>query len=186
MLQQLILNETFCPWRMFSDDLSRLTGDLQEDLHEADEQEISVALGEGIDSIAGATYWLIHGRELFLFLHLLGLTCFAYIVARRLAPLLRAQRDFRFDRPWTRLGRVLQFWLGQWRHPRYRFAGALHLLIFAGFLILAARAFALLGLGISDRFAAVGSGRTVRNSAGIRLNRRFPLHGRCGNSPLVD
>ena len=117
-----------------------------------------MALGEGIDSIAGATYWLIHGRELFLFLHLLGLTCFAYIVARRLAPLLRAQRDFRFDRPWTRLGRVLQFWLGQWRHPRYRFAGVIHILIFAGFLMLASRAFALLALGISDRFAVAEAG----------------------------
>ena len=117
-----------------------------------------MAVGEGIDSIAGATYWLIHGRDLFLFLHLLGLACFAYIVARRLAPLLRAQRDFRFDRPWTRLGRVLQFWLGQWRHPRYRFAGVIHILIFAGFLMLASRAFALLALGISDRFAAAESG----------------------------
>ena len=79
----------------------------------------------GFDSIAGASYWLIRGRELFLFLHLLGLACFAYIAARRLMPLLRAQRDERFDRPLERLGRVLQFWLAQWRHPRYRFAGIL-------------------------------------------------------------
>ena len=126
------------------------------------------AVGEGIDSIAGATYWLIRGRDLFLFLHLLGLACFAYIVARRLAPLLRAQRDFRFDRPLARLGRVLQFWLAQWRHPRYRFAGVIHILIFAGFLMLASRAFALLALGISDRFAAAESGGlydTVRDYA---------------------
>jgi Fe-S oxidoreductase len=115
-------------------------------------------VGESIDSIAGATYWLIRGRDLFLFLHLLGLACFAYIVVRRLAPLRRAQRDGRFDRPLARLGKVLQFWLGQWRHPRYRFAGIVHILIFGGFLILASRAFALLALGISDRFATEPGG----------------------------
>jgi Fe-S oxidoreductase len=104
---------------------------------------------------------------LFLFLHLLGFTCFAYIVARRLLPLQRAQCDFRFDRPLIRLGRVLQFWLAQWRHPRYRFAGILHVLVFAGFLILASRAFSLLAFGISDRFATEPGGiyDTVRDYA---------------------
>ncbi len=109
--------------------------------------------GNAFDSIAQASYWLIRGRDLFLFLHLLGTACFIYIVARRMQPLLAAQPDFRFDRPLARLGRVAQYWLAQWRHPRYRFAGAIHILIFAGFLILAARAFALLAMGISDRFA---------------------------------
>lgn len=104
------------------------------------------------DSIAQATYWLLRGRDLFLFLHLLGVVCFAYIVARRLRPLLAARADPRFDRPLLRLAKVLQFWLGQWRHPRYRFAGILHILIFAGFLILASRAFSLLCLGVSDFF----------------------------------
>ena len=33
----------------------------------------------------------------------IGVACFAYIVAKRVAPLTRAQRDFRFDRPLTRL-----------------------------------------------------------------------------------
>ena len=111
-----------------------------------------------MDSIAQATYWTIRGSSLFLFLHLLGLVLFGYIVARRLRPLLAAQRDPRFDRPWLRLERVLQYWLGQWRHPRYRFAGVLHILIFTGFLILASRAFALLALGVSDRFAGAPGG----------------------------
>ena len=137
----------------------------------------------GFDSIAGATYWLIRGRELFLFLHLLGLACFAYIAARRLMPLLRAQPDHRFDRPLERLGRVLQFWLGQWRHPRYRFAGTLHVLIFAGFLMLASRAFSLLAFGISDRFGSEPGGiyNAVRDYAstvvflcmGIAIARRL-------------
>ena len=111
-----------------------------------------------MDSIAHATYWFISGRNLFIFLHLLGVACFVYIAARRIRPLLKAQRDFRLDRPLTRLRRVLQYWLAQWRHPRFRFAGSMHILIFAGFLILASRAFALLGLGISDRFAAAEPG----------------------------
>jgi len=114
-------------------------------------------VGDHIESIAQASYWLVRGRDLFLFLYLLGLASFAFIVTRRLAPLLAARSDPRFDRPLVRLGRVLQYWLAQWRHPRYRFAGLLHLLVFAGFLILASRAFALLGLGISDRFASFGA-----------------------------
>jgi Fe-S oxidoreductase len=67
-----------------------------------------------------------------------------------MAPLLRAERDVRFDRVWLRLRNVLKFWFGQWRHPRYRIAGIIHIFIFAGFIILALRAFTVLGLGISD------------------------------------
>src|SRR5512146_2064205 len=98
--------------------------------------------------------WFTSTRILFLLIHALGLACFTYIAAKRITPLLRGQRDLRFDRPLMRLGRVLQFWLAQWRHPRYKFAGTIHILIFAGFVILIARAGALLALGISDRFAA--------------------------------
>jgi Fe-S oxidoreductase len=99
---------------------------------------------------------LIQGRILFLIIPLLGTACFAYIVARRLTPLIRAQRDFRFDRPLIRLGRVLKFWLGQWKHPRYRFAGSIHILIFAGFILLATRAFTLLIQGVSPNFVMPG------------------------------
>ncbi|MBZ5705576.1 MAG: (Fe-S)-binding protein [Acidobacteriia bacterium] len=111
---------------------------------------------EGIQSPAQATYWLISGRTLFLVIHLLGLACFAYIIARRLTPLLRGESDFRFDRPWLRLGRVFKFWLGQWRHPRYKTAGIMHILIFAGFVLLATRAFSLV-LGISDSLVMPGA-----------------------------
>jgi len=115
-----------------------------------------------IDSIAQAMYWLVPGRTLFLFLYLLGIACFAFIVARHLAPLVRAERDSRFDRPLLRLGRVLQFWLGQWRHPRYKLAGIVHILIFFAFLVLITRAFSLLVLGISDSF----EGAFLSGSAG--------------------
>jgi len=116
---------------------------------------IATAAG-GIQSPAQATYWFIHGRVLFLMIHLLGLTCFSYIVAKRLVPLLRGEGDFRFDRPFLRLGRVLKFWLGQWKHPRYGLAGTIHILVFTGFILLATRAFSLV-LGVADSFAMPGS-----------------------------
>uniref|UniRef100_Q022P0 4Fe-4S ferredoxin-type domain-containing protein n=1 Tax=Solibacter usitatus (strain Ellin6076) TaxID=234267 RepID=Q022P0_SOLUE len=106
------------------------------------------------ESIAHSSYWLVSGRVLFLFLHLLGLACFGYIVAKRLAPLFQAQRDPRWDQPLARLRKVFRYWLCQWRHPRYRAAGIIHILIFSGFLLLVSRAATTLALGVSDRFAA--------------------------------
>ena len=43
----------------------------------------------GIPSPAQLTYWSIPGPVLFSMIALVGLACFAYIVARRLTPLLR-------------------------------------------------------------------------------------------------
>ncbi|HEX6504090.1 MAG TPA: (Fe-S)-binding protein [Terriglobales bacterium] len=107
-------------------------------------------------SPADATYWLIQGHTLYLWLHLLGIACFCFIVARRMVPLLRAERDMRFDHPWQRLGKVMQFWLGQWKHPRYPGAGILHILIFTGFILLATRAFTVLIWGVKDNFVVPG------------------------------
>ena len=104
--------------------------------------------------------WLVPGRNLFLAIQVLGITCFVFIVSKRMVPLLRAQADPRFDRPLTRIGRIFKFWLGQWKHPRYRFAGTLHIVIFVGFLFLAARAFSVLIVGVSPTFVMPGlSGR---------------------------
>ncbi len=113
-----------------------------------------------MQSPAETIYWFIPGRILFSIIPLLGVACFAYIVWKRLVPLLHAERDLRFDRPLARLMTVLQFWLGQWRHPRYIGAGILHILLFSGFLVLALRAFTLLILGVDDHFVMPGlSGR---------------------------
>lgn len=104
---------------------------------------------------------MAQGRVLFLFLHLLGFLCFTYIVVRRLIPLLRAEGDPRFDHPALRLKNVLKYWLGQWKHPRYKTAGILHILIFAGFILLALRAFSVLIVGVSYDFVMPGlSGKT--------------------------
>ena len=92
-------------------------------------------------------------RVLFLLIPLVGLAWFAWIIARRLAPLLRAAPDPRFQRIPERIRLVLKIWLGQWRQPRYMFAGVLHIVVFFGFLILAARSIQLVLLGFSNGFA---------------------------------
>jgi Fe-S oxidoreductase len=109
-----------------------------------------------IQSPAEATFWFIQGRILFWIVNLLGSACFAYILAKRMRPLLRGQRDPRFDRPLIRLGRLLQFWFGQWRHPRYLGAGIVHILFFAGFLVLVVHTIELLALGTSGSPVAAG------------------------------
>jgi len=119
-------------------------------------QEKSSKMLEAIQVPVQATYWLFSTPVLFLVIHVLGVGCFCYIITKRMTPLIRGERDFRFDRPFTRARRVLQFWLGQWKHPRYPTAGIIHIFIFAGFLLLAIRAFALLILGFSDNFAIPG------------------------------
>src|ERR1039457_2377229 len=113
-------------------------------------------MAEAMQSPAQATFWFIQGRVLFWIVNLLGSACFAYIVAKRMAPLLRAKRDIRFDRPLIRLGRLVQFWFGQWRHPRYIAAGIIHISLFAGFIVLVIHTVSLLALGTSDHPAATG------------------------------
>lgn len=110
----------------------------------------------GVPSPSEAVYGIVAGRVLFLIIPILGTGLFAYIIARRLAPMLQSAPDFRLDRPAARLRRVLRFWLGQWKQPRYALAGALHIVIFAGFLVLAVRSISLIMLGISDRFVMPG------------------------------
>jgi Fe-S oxidoreductase len=118
-------------------------------------------MGRGFVSPVEATYWLLPGHWLFLAIHILGLVCFAYIVIRRVTPLLHAAPDFRFDRLFLRFERLLQFWLGQWKHPRYPGAGILHILIFAGFIVLAVRAFTVLITGAYQDFAMQNAAGTV-------------------------
>ncbi len=122
---------------------------------------------DGIPSPAQATYWSIPGSILFSAIGFLGLACFIYIVARRLTPLLRGERDIRFDRPLVRLERLLKYWLGQWKHPRFRLAGIMHILIFGGFLILAFQAFSLLIAGTSGDAVIAHFSEAAGHSYGI-------------------
>jgi len=113
-------------------------------------------LTEVIDSPAQATYWLVPGRVLFSIIPLLGIVCFAYILAKRVAPLLKSAPDFRLDQISVRFTRGLKFWLAQWKQPRYPVAGVLHIVLFAGFLALAIRSVSLVALGVSDHFVIPG------------------------------
>lgn len=89
---------------------------------------------------------------------LLGVAVFTYIMAIRMAPLIKAAPDSRFDRIPQRIYNVLKLWLAQYRQPRYRVAGIVHILIFAGFLILSIRSTSLVIIGISDSFVMPGFG----------------------------
>ncbi len=160
---------------------------------------------EGMQSPGHAIFLGISISLLSGLIQVLGLACFAYIVIKRLAPLARGERDFRFDRPLVRIQRVAKFWFGQWKHPRYKVAGTLHLFIFAGFLILATRAFYLLLFGLSGDFvapSAVGRGYDVVADyaativflavAAAAIRRvvfkpaRYAVPERCGKGHAVD
>jgi Fe-S oxidoreductase len=107
-------------------------------------------------SPAEASYVSVDGRVVFAVLYLLGIVLFAWIVAKRMTPLLHAKCDPRFDRPWERLRMLVKYWFGQWKHPRYRSAGIIHILIFVGFLILIVHALAFLLIGVFPGFQVPG------------------------------
>ncbi|MBC2710109.1 MAG: (Fe-S)-binding protein [Desulfosarcina sp.] len=87
-----------------------------------------------------------------------GVAVFTYIMAIRMAPLVKAAPDRRFDRIPQRIFNVLKLWLAQYRQPRYKLAGVVHIMIFAGFLILSIRSCSLVVIGISDSFVVPGFG----------------------------
>ncbi len=87
---------------------------------------------------------------------LVGVAVFAYIMAIRLAPLVKAAPDSRADRIPQRVYNVVKIWLGQYRQPRYMLAGVVHIVIFAGFLILSIRSCSLVVMGISPSFVMPG------------------------------
>ena len=87
-----------------------------------------------------------------------GVALFTYIMAVRIAPLVLAAPDGRFNRFGERIVNVLRVWLLQWRHPRYKTAGIIHIMIFAGFLVLGIRSTSLVIIGISEDFVFPGLG----------------------------
>ncbi len=91
-------------------------------------------------------------------LPVIGIGLFAYIMIRRIAPLVRANPDNRFDHIGKRVKNIILVWLGQIRQPRYMLAGVLHICIFAGFLILSIRSTSLVVVGLSDGFVLPGFG----------------------------
>ncbi len=86
----------------------------------------------------------------------IGVGLFTYIMAKRIAPLVKAAPDQRFDRIPERMLNVAKIWLAQWRQPRYMLAGVLHILIFAGFLSLGLRSSQLVIIGLKEGFVFPG------------------------------
>ncbi|OQY58613.1 MAG: electron transfer flavoprotein [Desulfobacteraceae bacterium 4572_88] len=86
----------------------------------------------------------------------IGVAIFTYIMAKRIAPLVLAAPDNRFDRPLDRVFALIKLWLGQWKQPRYMLAGVLHIMIFGGFIILSLRSTSLVIIGISEDFVLPG------------------------------
>jgi Fe-S oxidoreductase len=93
---------------------------------------------------------------LFVIIPLVGLAAFAWIMARRVAPLRRGATDPRLQSIPKRITLVLKLWLAQWRQPRYMLAGVLHIVVFFGFLVLALRSTQLVILGFVDGFVIPG------------------------------
>jgi Fe-S oxidoreductase len=109
-------------------------------------------------SPASGTILGIPADIIYILIPLAGVGIFAYIIFKRLAPLLKAAPDHRFNRIGERIQSVLKIWLAQWRHPRYMLAGVVHIFLFAGFLILGARSTQLVFIGFAEGFTLPGFG----------------------------
>ncbi len=115
--------------------------------------------------IAPANYSVL-GIPLILFSLLIpiaGTALFTYIIAKRLAPLVKAAPDNRLNNIPQRILQVAKLWLAQWRQPRYRTAGIIHIVIFFGFLTLSIRSCSLVIIGLSEDFVFPGLGGTLGN-----------------------
>jgi hypothetical protein len=118
-------------------------------------------------SPAKAVYFGVPGIVLFILIPVIAVGIFAHIIIRRILPLLKASPDPRTDRISERIRSVFKMWLGQYRHPRYRLVGILHILLFSGFLILSIRSLTLIFIGIFDGFVLPGLGGTAGHAYGV-------------------
>ncbi|MGD8846589.1 MAG: (Fe-S)-binding protein [Desulfobacteraceae bacterium] len=87
---------------------------------------------------------------------IVGVALFGYLIYNRMKPLLKAAPDHRFDDLAARLRKSITIWLLQKRQPRYMVAGVLHILLFAGFLLLGLRSLELIFVGIIPGFTLPG------------------------------
>lgn len=98
-------------------------------------------------SIAG-----VPSTFIFLIVFVGSLTLFSYIIAQRFELLRRLMPDFRFSDFAERIRLMLVYGFGQARQPRYPLAGILHIILFAGFIILSLRSITLIGRGFVSNF----------------------------------
>jgi hypothetical protein len=79
---------------------------------------------------------------------IVGIAVFGYMLYTRIKPLRKAAPDARWGELGARVPQLIKIWLLQYRHPRYMLAGVLHILLFAGFLILGLRSTEMALIGI--------------------------------------
>ncbi len=94
----------------------------------------------------------IPGPVLSTVLLITGLTLFSFIMFKRIQLLKIGKPDNRFSELGLRFKMAVLYGFGQLRQPRYLGAGILHILLFAGFMILSLRSLTLLGRGFSSEF----------------------------------
>lgn len=87
---------------------------------------------------------------------LVGLCFLTFVIIKRIQPFMAAAPDPRFDRIPQRISQFIKIFLVQYRHPRYMFAGILHIAIFFGFLSLLFRTGSLAIIGFKADFAIPG------------------------------
>lgn len=81
-----------------------------------------------------------------------ALALFGFIMSRRIRVLRQGMPDSRFSELGKRIRLALVYGFGQFRQPRYPVGGIIHILLFAGFMILSLRSLTLLGRGFSPEF----------------------------------
>ena len=114
---------------------------------------LAATRGPADASLLGIPGPVLHGLLL-----VAALATFAWIINRRSALLRHAAPDPRLDRIGERVRDLLVVGFGQARQPRYPVAGIVHMLIFAGFLVLLFRSMTLLGEGFVVGFTLPGLG----------------------------
>ncbi len=88
---------------------------------------------------------------------LVSLIAFGWILSRRFALLKRAAADPRGGQWGERMRRLMVIGIGQSRQPRYLVAGVVHIILFAGFLILSVRSLSLIAEAYAPGAADLGS-----------------------------
>ncbi len=109
-------------------------------------------------SPASTNFLSIPAPVVYTALPILGVAIFLYMIYMRSRLLFKAAPDTRWHMLPQRIGKVVKIWLLQYRHPRYLLAGALHIPLFAGFLILGLRSLEMIFIGIFPDFKLPGLG----------------------------
>jgi len=118
-------------------------------------------------SPANASVFAIPAIFFSIIIPLIGIAFFAYIMSRRLKPLFLAAPDPRFGRITERITNMVKYAILQYRQPRYMLGGVLHIVIFAGFVVLSLRSITLVILGFSEGFVLPGLGGAAGHIYGV-------------------